>query len=136
MAIKIGALGGRTLRAGQGKNRQLAAGKPLPIYESLEGLGGKSLMSLRSGTYWSTFPSRPTPGHVESEIERRRPGFVAVPNHESYDARHYKQHWAYDVPRHFGILPKPTWCNCSSKMGWPIGNHPHEIGCLLCFFVE
>ncbi|MEQ9592453.1 MAG: class I SAM-dependent methyltransferase [Cyclobacteriaceae bacterium] len=27
--------------------------------------------------------------------------FVAVPNHESYDADHYKQYWAgYDVPRH------------------------------------
>lgn len=27
--------------------------------------------------------------------------FIAVPNHESFDAHHYKQHWAaYDVPRH------------------------------------
>lgn len=27
--------------------------------------------------------------------------FIAVPNHESKDAIHYKQHWAaYDVPRH------------------------------------
>lgn len=27
--------------------------------------------------------------------------FIAVPNHESYDARHYKNMWAgYDVPRH------------------------------------
>ena len=26
---------------------------------------------------------------------------VAVPNHKSYDANHYKEHWAaYDVPRH------------------------------------
>ncbi len=26
---------------------------------------------------------------------------IAVPNHESYDALHYKRHWAaYDVPRH------------------------------------
>jgi len=26
---------------------------------------------------------------------------IAVPNHESYDAKHYKEHWAaYDVPRH------------------------------------
>jgi 2-polyprenyl-3-methyl-5-hydroxy-6-metoxy-1,4-benzoquinol methylase len=27
--------------------------------------------------------------------------FIAVPNHESYDARHYRNFWAgYDVPRH------------------------------------
>ena len=26
---------------------------------------------------------------------------IAVPNHESYDAKHYKEYWAaYDVPRH------------------------------------
>jgi 2-polyprenyl-3-methyl-5-hydroxy-6-metoxy-1,4-benzoquinol methylase len=28
--------------------------------------------------------------------------FIAVPNHTSWDAKHYKQHWAgFDVPRHF-----------------------------------
>ncbi|MEP0367914.1 MAG: class I SAM-dependent methyltransferase [Cyclobacteriaceae bacterium] len=27
--------------------------------------------------------------------------FIALPNHNSYDAMHYKEHWAaYDVPRH------------------------------------
>jgi hypothetical protein len=27
--------------------------------------------------------------------------FIAVPNHDSWDARYYKEHWAaYDVPRH------------------------------------
>nr|MCU0391623.1 methyltransferase [Thermoflexibacter sp.] len=26
---------------------------------------------------------------------------IAVPNHQSYDAKHYQAHWAaYDVPRH------------------------------------
>jgi 2-polyprenyl-3-methyl-5-hydroxy-6-metoxy-1,4-benzoquinol methylase len=34
---------------------------------------------------------------------------IAVPNHESYDANHYKEHWAaYDVPRHLYHFSKHT----------------------------
>ena len=34
--------------------------------------------------------------------------FIAVPNYTSYDAKHYKEHWAaYDVPRHlYHFSPK------------------------------
>lgn len=33
--------------------------------------------------------------------------FVAVPNHESHDAKHYREHWAgYDVPRHLWHFSK------------------------------
>ncbi len=33
--------------------------------------------------------------------------FVAVPNHESFDALHYQEYWAgYDVPRHFWHFTK------------------------------
>ena len=35
--------------------------------------------------------------------------FVAVPNHESHDAKHYREHWAgYDVPRHLWHFSKPA----------------------------
>ena len=35
--------------------------------------------------------------------------FIAVPNHESNDASHYKQYWAaYDVPRHLWHFTKTT----------------------------
>jgi predicted SAM-dependent methyltransferase len=35
--------------------------------------------------------------------------FIAVPNHESYDARYYKNFWAgYDVPRHLWHFNKYT----------------------------
>jgi 2-polyprenyl-3-methyl-5-hydroxy-6-metoxy-1,4-benzoquinol methylase len=35
--------------------------------------------------------------------------FIAVPNHASYDAKHYKEHWAaYDVPRHLHHFEKKT----------------------------
>ncbi|MEL0455297.1 class I SAM-dependent methyltransferase [Flavobacteriaceae bacterium SZ-1-7] len=34
---------------------------------------------------------------------------IAVPNHKSYDAKHYKQFWAaYDVPRHLWHFNKPS----------------------------
>jgi 2-polyprenyl-3-methyl-5-hydroxy-6-metoxy-1,4-benzoquinol methylase len=33
--------------------------------------------------------------------------FIAVPNHEAYDAQHYQAHWAgYDVPRHLWHFTK------------------------------
>jgi len=87
----------------RGKARQLAAGKPLPIYESLEGLGGKKFDVI---TLWHVLEHVPHPGQLLATLKAKlNEGglvFVAVPNHESYDARHYKQHWAaYDVPRHF-----------------------------------
>lgn len=35
--------------------------------------------------------------------------FIAVPNHESYDASYYREHWAaYDVPRHLYHFDKQT----------------------------
>lgn len=34
---------------------------------------------------------------------------IAVPNHVSFDAKHYKEHWAaYDVPRHLHHFEKKT----------------------------
>jgi len=35
--------------------------------------------------------------------------FIAVPNHTSHDARHYRKHWAaYDVPRHLYHFDEDT----------------------------
>ena len=34
---------------------------------------------------------------------------IAVPNYKSFDAQHYKEHWAaYDVPRHLSHFSKET----------------------------
>jgi SAM-dependent methyltransferase len=39
--------------------------------------------------------------NLRARLQKNGTIFIAVPNHESYDARKYKQHWAgYDVPRH------------------------------------
>ena len=51
--------------------------------------------------------------------------FIAVPNHESYDAQKYKQHWAgYDVPRHLWHFKKDNIDQLLTK------NHFKLIGVL------
>ena len=38
---------------------------------------------------------------LKSLLKEKGTLIVAVPNHKSYDAKHYKNFWAaYDVPRH------------------------------------
>ena len=46
---------------------------------------------------------------------------VAVPNYESYDARHYKEYWAgYDVPRHLYHFSKNSMEQLWHKYGMQI----------------
>lgn len=47
--------------------------------------------------------------------------FLAVPNHLSYDAEFYKQHWAgYDVPRHLWHFSQSTMQQALKKNGLTI----------------
>jgi 2-polyprenyl-3-methyl-5-hydroxy-6-metoxy-1,4-benzoquinol methylase len=44
--------------------------------------------------------------------------FIAVPNHQSHDAKHYKRFWAgYDVPRHLWHFSKDTMNRLFEKVG-------------------
>jgi len=44
--------------------------------------------------------------------------FIAVPNHESFDAKKYRAHWAgYDVPRHLSHFSKKTMKQLLSNHG-------------------
>lgn len=46
---------------------------------------------------------------------------VAVPNHESYDGKHYKENWAaYDVPIHLYHFRQKDIENLFSKMGFTL----------------
>jgi predicted SAM-dependent methyltransferase len=48
---------------------------------------------------------------------------IAVPNHESLDAKYYKQHWAaYDVPRHLLHFNKKSMANTLKNAGFEIIN--------------
>ena len=47
--------------------------------------------------------------------------FIAVPNHQSPDAKHYKRFWAgYDVPRHLWHFSKDTMNQMFEKVGLQI----------------
>lgn len=46
---------------------------------------------------------------------------IAVPNHTSYDAKHYKEFWAaYDVPRHIYHFSKSGMENLMNNENWKI----------------
>ena len=48
---------------------------------------------------------------------------IAVPNHESLDAKYYKQHWAaYDVPRHLLHFNKKSMAITLKNAGFEIIN--------------
>jgi 2-polyprenyl-3-methyl-5-hydroxy-6-metoxy-1,4-benzoquinol methylase len=50
-----------------------------------------------------------TIGFLKSRLDKDGTMFIAVPNHNSADASHYKQYWAaYDVPRHLWHFDQKT----------------------------
>jgi 2-polyprenyl-3-methyl-5-hydroxy-6-metoxy-1,4-benzoquinol methylase len=54
-------------------------------------------------------------------LEKTGTVFIAVPNHESFDAKQYRNHWAaYDVPRHL-------WHFSKRNMTQLLANHGLEI---------
>jgi SAM-dependent methyltransferase len=55
--------------------------------------------------------------------------FIAVPNHESYDAEKYAELWAaYDVPRHLWHFNKSTMTKLFSQNGFvPIAIEPMKL---------
>lgn len=75
----------------------------LNLYRSIEELPDQKFDVI---TLWHVLEHVPEPASLISRLKQilKKDGliFVAVPNHNSYDAQHYKKHWAaYDVPRHF-----------------------------------
>ncbi len=47
--------------------------------------------------------------------------FIAVPNHKSYDAAHYQEHWAaYDVPRHLWHFSPDSLATLAQNHGFQI----------------
>lgn len=56
-------------------------------------------------TLWHVLEHIPDLDHtfstLKSTLSKKGKFLIAVPNYESYDAKHYKEYWAaYDVPRH------------------------------------
>ncbi len=89
-----------------GGARQIASQMNLPVYESKEELAAKHPnLKCHAITLWHVLEHvtdlNETISYFKSVLESNGVLIVAVPNHQSEDARHYHEFWAaYDVPRH------------------------------------
>ncbi|MCG8386412.1 MAG: class I SAM-dependent methyltransferase [Cytophagales bacterium] len=87
------------------------------IYASLDDLGDHSFNMI---TLWHVLEHVPDLNSYISTLKKLLTDsgtiFVAVPNHKSYDATHYQEHWAaYDVPRHLYHFDQHTLAKLFEK---------------------
>lgn len=66
---------------------------------------------------------------LKSKLMRDGVLIIAVPNHLSYDAKHYGQHWAaYDVPRHLYHFEPATIEDMMKRQGFTLeAMHPMKF---------
>lgn len=89
----------------------------IKILESIHGLDGKTFDII---TMWHVLEHIPDfeliIQKLKSKLATEGILFIAVPNHKSFDAQHYKQHWAgFDVPRHLWHFSSNTMKKILSK---------------------
>nr|WP_262899600.1 class I SAM-dependent methyltransferase [Chryseosolibacter histidini] len=94
---------------------ELTAGKVHSTLEEVEG-------SFQVITLWHVLEHVPDLNQkieqLKSKLEKDGIMFIAVPNHQSYDARTYQERWAgYDVPRHLWHFSEPTMSQLLKKHG-------------------
>ncbi|NDV14625.1 methyltransferase domain-containing protein [Muricauda sp. TY007] len=92
------------------KARQLAKEKGIELHQSLENLSGQKFQAI---TLWHVLEHLPNLEEqiksLTSLLEDDGVLVIAVPNFKSFDAKHYKTHWAaYDVPRHLWHFSKKS----------------------------
>ncbi|GAB5400746.1 MAG: class I SAM-dependent methyltransferase [Aureisphaera sp.] len=92
------------------KARQFALEKGVHLQQGLDAFLGKQFDVV---SLWHVLEHLPNLEEVVSTLEDLvRPGgilLIAVPNFNSWDAKHYKEFWAaYDVPRHLWHFSKPS----------------------------
>ncbi len=73
------------------------------VYQDLESIDNKE--KVDAITLWHVLEHVPDPlvtlKSLKKKLNKGGHMIIAVPNRDSYDASHYKEHWAaYDVPRH------------------------------------
>ena len=84
------------------KAREVAAKKNIFLHQSIEDFTGQQFDVI---TLWHVLEHLPDLENTITAIQKLlKPNgvlIVAVPNYNSFDAKHYKRFWAaYDVPRH------------------------------------
>jgi len=93
------------------KARSLASLKGVDLLSDISAFKGKQFDVV---TLWHVLEHLPNLDEVLKEIEALvKPNgtlIIAVPNHKSYDAKHYREFWAaYDVPRHLWHFSKKSF---------------------------
>jgi len=94
--------------------RKIAFESGLNVSESKEILDQKtSDLKFNAITLWHVLEHvtdlDETLNYFKTKLSREGVLIIAVPNHKSYDAEHYKEHWAaYDVPRHLYHFEQST----------------------------
>ena len=97
--------------------KKLAQEKGIDLQESLNDFNGKTFDVI---TMWHVLEHVPNLEETVSTIEKLlKPDgilIIAVPNYKSFDANHYKEHWAaYDVPRHLWHFSQTSMQKLFSK---------------------
>jgi len=93
----------------------------LTIFSSLQELKQR----VNVITAWHVLEHVPDPlgtlKNLNDKLEQTGTMFIAVPNHNSYDALLYKEQWAgYDVPRHLWHFSKQDMSRLLAKSGFDL----------------
>jgi SAM-dependent methyltransferase len=86
--------------------RNIGSGMGLQVYENKEALlSAKPEVRFNAITLWHVLEHvtdlEETLRFFKTHLNRNGVLIIAVPNYTSFDAEHYKEHWAaYDLPRH------------------------------------
>ena len=99
------------------KARGVAAKKNIFLYQSIEDFTGQQFDVI---TLWHVLEHLPDLENTITAIQKLlKPNgvlIVAVPNYNSFDAKHYKGFWAaYDVPRHLWHFSQKSMSKLFSK---------------------
>ena len=99
------------------KAREIAAKKNIFLHQSIEDFKGQQFDVI---TLWHVLEHLPDLENTITAIQKLlKPNgvlIVAVPNYNSFDAKHYKGFWAaYDVPRHLWHFSQKSMSKLFSK---------------------
>ncbi len=102
--------------------RELAHQKGVSVYRSLSVQKEPAYDVI---SFWHVFEHLKDPEESIEEVSAAlKPGgwlVIAVPNHKSFDARFYREHWAgYDVPRHLWHFSKESITYLFASKGYEL----------------